>query len=304
MRLNRLVYVGAMAALMCSGCPSSENSISVEGKTRTYTLHVPAQLAADEPAPLVIALNFLWGTTEDTRRMCGFDQMADREGFFVVYPDAIHLRWNAGMPLLDIGASDDVAFISALIDLLVDQYDIDPSRVYATGGSDGAMMAHYLGCRIPGKLAAIAPVFGTMAAGATFQCSEGIPMPVLCIHGTKDPILPWDGGTFVDLGELTDMLSAPATAEFWAAHNGCVGEPETTALPDIDPSDGATAIRHVYKGATAASDVVFYEIVNGGHTWPGTSYKFPRCAAGPTCMDIDASEIIWAFFKEHRRNEE
>ncbi|MCX5770435.1 MAG: esterase [Candidatus Hydrogenedentes bacterium] len=271
-------------AVLPSCCPASQ-SITVDGVKRTYQLHVPPSVSTD-PIPLVVALHPLLLNGCQMQQMTGFDDIADREGFAVAYPDGIGRRWD----VLSNGGRD-VRFISALIDELIRQYNFDPARVYAAGASNGAMMCHQLACCIPDRLAAIAAVMGTPAQTVLDQCQCEKPMPVLIIHGTNDPILPYNG----EPGQ-SSLVSAPAAAAFWAARNGCSGDPSVTRMPDTDPSDGTT-IDLIRYPCPDDGPVLFYRVNGGGHTWPGHQAVFPEWITGRISRDMDASEVVWEFFK-------
>ena len=132
--------------------------------------------------------------------MTGFDRIAARDGIIAVYPDGTarlpgirFLTWNAGHCC---GAAmeanvDDVGFIGAIIDALVSNGRADPSRVYVTGMSNGAMMAHRLGRELSTKLAAIAPVVGAVFGD---EPPPRAPVPAFVIVGAEDQSVPPGGG--------------------------------------------------------------------------------------------------------------
>lgn len=279
-----LILVGIVAACI-SGC-SGNSSIEVGGMKRTFVLHVPEGLS--DPAPLVLVLHPFTGSGRQMRRETGLDTLADREGFIVAYPNGRQRRWNMGA--FGEGGVDDVAFLDALIDHIAANHPVDRARVYLTGGSNGGMMAQYYTCVRPERVAAVAPIFGTLPRATAALCPPGPPKPALFIHGTEDPVLPYEGG-----GEGA-VLSVEENVAFWTARNGCQGSTEETALPDTDPDDGTTTRRVAYTGC--AADVELYIVAGGGHTWPGGGPDYPRWIVGRTARDFSASETIWAFFRD------
>ncbi|MGB7817656.1 MAG: hypothetical protein WBL35_02825 [Ornithinibacter sp.] len=101
---------------------------------------------------------------------------------------------------------DDVGFISALTDALVREYDIDPRWVFATGLSNGAFMVNRLACDLPEKIAAVAPVARTL--GTDVECSPAVPVAVMSVHGTDDPLVPFEGGPMAGRGGTSTILPA------------------------------------------------------------------------------------------------
>jgi polyhydroxybutyrate depolymerase len=240
----------------------------------------------------VIALHGGGGTAAGNIGFTNFDALADREGFVVAYPQGIRRHWNDGaVP----GQADDVGFISALIDTLAESDGIDRTRVYATGISNGAIMSFHLACAIPNKIAAIASVAGSMPAADAERCANGPVMPVLMLHGTADPLVPYGGGHVGFAGfPSRDVLPVESTVAFFATRGGCKGGKATTKLfPDVD--------RVAAQGCPPAAAVELYRIAGGGHTWPGGRQYLPERFIGPTNREIDATKTIWSFFARFRR---
>jgi polyhydroxybutyrate depolymerase len=274
------------------------------GLERTYRIHIPSSHDKSKPMPMVIALHGGGGTGEKMEKhtLGGFNTLSDKEGFIVVYPDGIEKHWNDGRKKVRYRAHrekiDDIGFISALIDELVKQQNIDNKRIYITGISNGAMLSNRLACELTGKITAIAPVAGNMPYDLAPHCSPSKPIPVLMINGTKDPMMPWEGGE-ASFGRLKfgRVLSAMETIQFWVAHNQCLPIPVITWEPDTDPQDGTRVRKEAYNGCKDGTDVILYAIENGGHTWPGGSQYMPEMIVGKTSRDIDANEVIWSFFE-------
>lgn len=277
-------------------------SLQYGGLERTYSVHIPPSLGNKQIA-LVIALHGGGGSAEAMRKLTqgGFDILADKDGFIVVYPDGVENQWNDGREG-DFSRAhreniDDVGFISALIDRLAEEYNIDKKRVYATGISNGAFMSYRLACELSDKLAAIAPVAGEMPANLPSLCSPSRPISVLIINNTYDRLVPWNGGPIA--GGRGTGLSVAESVKFWVIHNNCSPSPTITELPDTDPQDGTRVQRAVYGQGKDGTEVVLYAIEGGGHTWPGGYQYLSEILIGKTSRDIDANEIIWNFFKNH-----
>lgn len=191
--------------------------VGPDGRPRTWELHVPEELG-DDPVPLVVALHGASASGAMLRATSGYDELADDEGFVVAYPDAIGVlpTWNAGgcCPPASIVATDDVAFVEALVGRLLDELPIDPDRVYVTGHSNGAMLTHRLACESDVFAAAVA-----VAGSLELPCVDPSPVSVLQIHGTADPVVPFDATTpgVFDL----DFTPAPESFETWSRLQGC-----------------------------------------------------------------------------------
>jgi polyhydroxybutyrate depolymerase len=287
---------------------STTRSIIFAGSERTYHIHIPIPASYDKasPIPLLIVLHGGGGTGEGMVNLSqgGFNKLSDKEGFIVVYPDGIEKHWNDGRENASYRAHrekiDDVGFISALVEHLAKEHNIDMKRVYVTGISNGAMMSFRLACELSEKITAIAPVSGAMPENLPARCSPSRPIPVLMISNTDDRLVPWEGGD-IRFGRKTfgRTLSVPETVKYWVNHNQCSLPPTVSVEPDRDPKDGTRVRKELYNQCREGSEVVLYAIEGGGHTWPGGHQYLPEWMVGKTSRDIDANEVIWDFFRRH-----
>jgi polyhydroxybutyrate depolymerase len=278
-----------------------QENIAVGDVNRTYTLHQPATIGAAGLVPLVLAFHGAGGQGPSMAGLTGLNAVADQQGFVVAYPDGIDRHWNDGRPVGRQGPGtqyDDVAFVRALIDHLTTTRPIDPARVYATGMSNGAIVSQRLACDLSDKIAAVAPVAGSLAEALAPICTPNRPVPILMIMGEADPFVPWAGGQVKGLG-FGPVLSVADTIAYWVTHNGCNPIPTITQEPDRAPDDGTTVRRESYTGCRANADVILYAVTNGGHAWPGGIQYLPESTIGKTNRDIDATTIIWDFFAAH-----
>lgn len=287
---------------------TQECSFKWDGYKRTYLVHVPSNLKKGDSPALLIALHGGGGKAKGmiTLTRGGLNSLADGEGFIVVYPQGYKKHWNDGR----VGANDpanrkdidDVGFISALIDRMIEEHGVDENRIYVTGISNGGMMSYRLACELSGRIAAIAPVATSMPINMPDACSPGDPMAVLIISGNYDPLIPFEGGE-IQVGKLKRgrVISVPQCITYWVRHNGCSSAPEITMLPDIVANDGTRVRVEEYPGCQERGTVTAYIIEGGGHTWPGGLQYLGERTIGKTCRDIDANQVIWDFFKQHSR---
>lgn len=292
---------------------ATEDSIMVDGLKRTYLTHIPPERDQAKPLPLVIVLHGGGGSGAGMVELTqgGFNVLADEEGFVAVYPDALDNQWNDGRSKEEADHRahreniDDVGFISALIDQLIKEENVDPQRVYVTGMSNGAMMTYRLAAELSEKIAAAAPVDGNIPENLVANYTPGKPVAMLVINNTADPLMPWQGGDITGpFGnkKLGKVLSVRESIELWVKHNQCSIIPAETPKQDNDPNDGTQVRRITYSGGLEGTEVILYTIEGGGHTWPAGSSKLPERVTGKTSQEINANEVIWNFFKNHVRH--
>ena len=270
----------------------SSHEIDWQGTTRHYRLYIPASYDPAQPVPLVLSLHGFASNPGQQEMFSQWNMVADVEGFIVAYPQGtgFPLRWNSGLFTEGTDGVDDVAFLSDLIDQLVDTYCLDGTRVYINGLSNGAGMSHRFACAMADRVAAFGGVAG---AYNTFEggCEPSRPVPAMLFHGTEDPIVPYGGNEGQGFSPIADF------AADWAERNGC--DPAAVVIDDLEGA--VSGVR--YTGCDEDANVVFYTIDGGGHTWPGGE-AIPAFIAGTTSDDISASETMWAFFEQHALDEE
>ena len=290
----------------------SRGDVELPGRYRTMQLDLPVAArqrqavvcipaAPPPPAgwPLVLAFHGGQSHPEMMRRFSGLDVLAAEGRAVVAYPAGTGSRdglftWNGGNccgEARDTG-SDDVGFVRALVADIARRMPIDARRVHATGMSNGAMMCYRLAAELSDKIAAIAPVAGTMAIP---EAKPRRPVPVIHFHGTDDSMVGYEGPG----GKVPDGMtfkSVDQSVRTWALLNGCPEQAMTTTVPDTNRDDDCTVECSVYGPGKDGAEVVLYTIRGGGHTWPGR--KAARFL-GASTLDIDASTLIWEFFQRH-----
>jgi len=205
LRFHTLILAAVLVCSLGAGTQAAgaggdrTETIRSGGVERTYHIHLPQAAQSGRTLPLVLVFHGGGGTGMGAARLYGFNQLAEAQGFAVIYPEGRDRRWNDGRGATDgqwlnTVLVDDVGFVSALIDHLADTLPIDPRRVYATGMSNGGILSHRLACELSGKIAAIAPVAGTIAAPEAPRCALKAPVSVVEFHGTEDRFVPYGGG--------------------------------------------------------------------------------------------------------------
>lgn len=292
---NYLLF--ALLFLFTANLSGQENiraSLIHDGETRDFMLHVPTNYQEGDQLPLVINMHGFNSNMGQQRILSEFNPISDAENFLVVYPQGLYRltaygpgrHWNSYW-----GTNvDDVGFISHLIDYLHLTYNVDLSRVYATGMSNGGFMSYHLACELSDRIAAIASVTGTMSHEEIANCQPERTMPVMEIHGTWDLVVPYNGNSA--------FASSEETVQFWVEHNGCPNPPTKTNVPNTNFIDLSKASYEHYEDCNDDTEVIFYTVKRGGHTWPGSDIPIP--ALGNTNWDFEASEVIWEFFKKHQ----
>jgi polyhydroxybutyrate depolymerase len=267
------------------------DSIYVGGMYRNYRLYVPAIYNGSTARPLILNMHGYTSNAIQQQFYSNFMPIADTANFLMVYPNGTFTGanqfWNSGISATGV---DDVAFLSQLIDSLDLVYNIDLSRVYSTGMSNGGFMSHTLACELSNRIAAIASVTGSIfTTQAGSNCTPLHPTPVMQIHGTSDATVPYTGNT--------TMLSIDAVIAYWSTFNNCNAIPTFSTIPNTSIVDGCTAEHYVYNNGDQGSTVELFKIIGGTHSWAG----FPYGGVG-TNLDINASKEIWRFFRKYNLN--
>jgi polyhydroxybutyrate depolymerase len=279
----------------------------------TYWLHIPLSYDGSKAVPLVIVFHgsenynssdpllkyrFSW-----IENYTEFSKKADEEGFIVVYANAklwIYdplvtaifgiekiYDYNMGwIPSIGKGWKyvDDIGFIDDLIHKMEQKYNINASRVYATGLSAGAFFSYSVGAYLSNEIAAIAPVAGTIGGRAnesdpySYIPDPENPVSVIAFHSTIDQNVPYNGNK--------NLVSVKASIAFWVEHNGC------DPIPDINASESGKVNRTTYTNGENGTEVVLYTFKYGGHIWPGNPLWDP-------VKEISATDLIWEFFESH-----
>lgn len=255
------------------------NEIIDQGVTRTFIVHLPAGYSESNEYPLVLNLHGLNASAETQQNYSKFDAVADAEGFIVVYPNGIDKSWST------IGDSDS-DFLTNLVNHIRTTYSCS-NDLFVTGMSQGGFMTYKFANTTTHNVTAIAVGSGNMSNAFQNASASAPQIPVMHFHGTEDNLVSYNGTILISTVE--------DTVQWWVNHNNCTTNPTITTIPDTNIEDNSTVEKYYYGDGANGSEVTFYKIVNGGHTWSGAS---PIPAFGNTNKDIDQSAIIGSFFKE------
>lgn len=287
---NILLIAFLLLATLGYSQQTINDTIVHDGLNRNFILYVPASYTPGTPAPLVFNFHGYTSNAEQQMLYGDFRSIADTAGFLLVHPNGTvdntgSTHWNSGWGT----GVDDVGFTGAMIDSIAEDYTVDLGRVFSTGMSNGGFMSYHLACELSNRIAAIASVTGTMTILGPSTCNASHPTPIMEIHGTADPTVPYDGNA--------TMSSIPVVLDHWQSFNNCSPDPVVTPVPDINQIDGCTADHFLYPGGDNGTEVEHYRINDGGHTWPGAILPI-----GVTNYDFNASEKIWQFFAQYDIN--
>ena len=275
-----------------------EESIGVDGVIRTFLLHVPQGVDPRLAMPLVVVFHGGGGNGMNAANMSGMDDKADLGQFVVAYPDGTGgigsrlLTWNTwgccGRALEN--QVDDVRFVRAMVESISREYRIDPKRIYATGMSNGAMMAYRVGCELSDIFAAIAPVAGALD---TDRCNPRNPVSAIIFHGTSDKHIRYEGGkplVSLDIRHGREDKPVSFAVSFWSGYDRC------------NPTPARARYGHVVHDkydCPAGTGVELYTIEGQGHAWPGGVKGLRMGNVDTPTGEINATNLMWEFFQKH-----
>ena len=293
----------ALTAVLALHAGDQRGELDFGGTTRRYVLHLPPDFASRGPLPVLLAFHGGAGNAEGFQRYAGLDAPADAHGFAVVYPEGSGrferrlLTWNAGACCgwaHDHGV-DDVGFSLALLAQLAGELDLDRTRVYATGHSNGAMMAYALAEAAAPRIAAIVAVAGT---DTREHVAAAAPVPVLHIHSVDDPRAIYAGGEAKHLSFGVAHRGVDASLAAWRARDGCTGEGRVV---ERRSAGGHRAELVDFGPCAEGSDVELWRMFGPGHGWPGGPAPLPEAVIGPKTNVISAASEIFVFLPRFTR---
>lgn len=281
----RCVFLFACATLWMINPAFSESFMG-----RKYQIFDGRENAS--PAGLVVVLHGAGGTGRQIRRSSGFDALARKHGFVVLYPTAPSRLWNDGRFSTSlkpkVNARDDVKWVSELVNSFVLKGVADQKYIYAIGHSNGGGMVRRIQCDAPELLSGIAIVSTKVLKSV--KCAHPKPIATALFYGTKDKIAPHEGrnkanSIFKNAG---DTFSAQHSVDIWRRQNKCR---KTARILRYDPVKVDKVRIKEYKYAACSAPLVYFEMIGGGHAYPGANKSRKRASnrlVGPAIMDVNA----------------
>ena len=299
------VYFYYLRTSLAATAPESgrflQDQIIVDGKPRSFSYYQPETLQ-EKPA-LLFVLHGSQGNAEMARTSTAFqfDHVAQRQNSIVVYPNGYDNHWNdcrgSASYTANLENTDDPAFFTAMIEFFQDKYTIDPTRIFATGHSNGGHMVYRLAYEMPETFQAVAAISANLPVDENNDCQrKASPISVAIVNGTQDPINPYEGGLVEILGDASRgvVMSSHNSAKYWASLAELDGDGENITLCEND-GDPNTYVVKTHWQADGGTHVALYTLHGSGHVIPSQKISFPRLLGG-NAGDIEAAEEIWNFF--------
>jgi polyhydroxybutyrate depolymerase len=297
-----------IGAVLAAGLSPGNHTIRLNhgGRERSAIVHVPPQAAGNRKPAVVLNFHGGGGHGANEQEYSLMDRLADRETFLVVNPNGTGrfanrlLTWNAGTccGYAAINNVDDVGFVRALIGKLAAIVPIDRRRVYATGLSNGGMMAHRLAAEAADLIVAAAPVAGGLVLSSINKSTRAVSL--MHIHSVDDPRALYGGGLGPPFPLTKSRVFHPNIDQMilrWVKHNGCAVQSTVAERRADHDGRGHTATRYVYSHCRDGAEVDLWKLTGAGHVWPGGKAKFMQRILGPSTDIIDANQQMWNFFK-------
>lgn len=252
---------------------AQRKTIVVNGTTREYVVYAPANLGSRRP--LLISCHGMNQDANYQKGMLSVESVADKEKFLTVFPEGIDKGW-------DIGGDRDLKFITALIDQMVKDYDIDRNKVYMSGFSMGGMLTYHCMNNLSDKIAAFAPISGYPMGG--FNCTAKRPIPVIHTHGTGDDVVVFSG-----VQSKIDNL---------VAFNKC--DKNATVTQNYKGFGHIT--KRVWSGGTNGVKVELLELANKGH-WVSNDGLLTVQEIWDFCKNYSLDTPVEVEFTSHKEGE-
>ena len=308
----QLLFWIVAAWLMVQGCVGPPPEIPPGPKfvqlghdnyIREVTYHIPNKLKKRRRS-LVLCLHGDGENPESFARVTRreFNRLSEENNFILGYPVALNDYWNDAredsISLSHYDDVDDVGFLEKVIEYAIDSFRVDPEYVFVTGLANGGLMTFRLACEIPEKFRGFATVAASLSLDQLVDCSADSAISLMAINGTRDPILPYEGGQIIeDEMELGSVLGIEEAIKFWIEHSDCEEKHTVRDVANRDTFDETRSEKLTYSDCEHGNEIVLIRVTNGGHTWPGGRQYEGQRNIGKTARDFNASEEIWKFFR-------
>ena len=243
---------------------------------RFYYVYTPSNLDSNESIPVLFAFHGYGSSAIRHLNYTNYFPLADSENFIVIYPQGattatLSSHWNVG-GWTSKSTNNDLDFVDTVIGLIKDKVQIDETRIYSSGMSNGGYMGYHLACNLSSKFAAIASVTGSMTNDTFNDCNPVHPTPILQIHGLLDFVVPYQGNA--------GSKSIPDVIDYWVNYNSCNTDPETVIKYD----DYSLILYDTYTSCLNDVNVKLILHPEMGHDWPSLQ-----------SYNINTSAEIWNF---------
>ena len=272
-----------------------DGKLNDQGYERTYYIYTPKSYIPSRAVPLVLVFHGDNGSGRSISNVTRFNELAEQQGFIVVYPDGIDQKWR--LRKNNKKNIDDVAFVDNLLTHLHQVRNIDRTRIYATGFSKGGIFTQVLACQLSDKIAAFASVAGSMPVHQQQKCQPLAPVSMLMINGTNDKSVYYQGDEESQKGALVSVREA---VSFWREQNQCPAAPTTNVIfvPE-NQSSNSKVKTYAYSDCRNGSEILHLAVVNGGHLWYGGASQDENINKFNKNLGLNSTQIIWNFFQHH-----
>ncbi|HSW11321.1 MAG TPA: PHB depolymerase family esterase [Solimonas sp.] len=275
---------------LAAGTAAFDASFEHGGRSRRFVVIRPEPVVAN--APVLLLFHGNGGTAENQANLSEVSDLVAAEGVWAVMPASVDGVWDDD-PARPKGL-DDVGFVAALLDRLQANFPVDMDRIYAAGLSNGSFMASRLACEASDRIAGFGIVAGSLTGGLARSCAPLRPRPLMLVAGTRDPIVPYNGGRI-------GVRSVPDAYAFWLGMHGCnVAQTQSSSMPDLE-SDGTTIDLKWNNACGSGRELRLYTVNGGGHAWPGGWQYLPVPLIGTTSRDMKVTREVWEFLRDQRR---
>lgn len=275
---------------------------------RTFHIYIPKS-KPDSPKPVVFVLHGGGGTSEGMIYLTRISELAERDGFVVVFPNGFENRWNDGRGILryttDRKNINDVRFFRDIVSALKTSHQIDTQRIHIVGLSNGGFMAQRAVCEASDLFASGFSVAATTSKFIESSCDVKESVSFGFIFGKRDDVIPYSGGTIlipsspqanapkISTGE---SLSFTSSIEVWKNRLKCEFE-EKQYIDSLKKKYPKDIIKYTFRNCNQGSLLDAYLIESGGHFWPHGFFYENDKKYGYLTEDMDASGVIIDFFK-------
>ena len=252
--------------------------LSHEGVQRPYYVEYPSNGSSD--VPLIINMHGFTNSVSYQIEQSQMNAFVNSKNVAVVYPQGINslgiYSWNVGVAW-DFNESDDITFISNIIDQVSQDFVIDSTKIYACGYSNGGFMTYELACELSNRIAAFGSVAGNFSLNIDQNCIDERDIPIIHVHGIVDAVVSYYGPS------IDGSLTTPETIEYWKNKNDL----DIESLEIIN----SNVEKIFYTKENSETKVVHYKVLNGDHEWVDDDWGF------------NTSEVLIDFFLQYSLND-